>query len=236
MSELSIETDSGDTAETEKDFAQAELFRQQADKESLLVEGQRITLLRQIHDDAFGNASDVHNRVWHFNDAVTQESCMICYTHLVRWWRMDSSLPVEIVLTTGGGDAWQGYALVDQMLALRAKGLHIQVTVRGTAASMGAVLLQAADWRVMGSRSTLLIHKIQGGVEGSLDQIEDITKWYSIINEQGLDLLAERCAEAAPATATKPFTRAQIKAGMSRKDWSIGPAEALAGGLVDEIA
>lgn len=224
-----------DAAEIEKNYAQADLYRRQAEKENLLIAGQELALDRQRHDDAFGKASDVHNRVWHFNDQVNQESCMVAYTHLVRWWRMDPEKPVEIVFTSGGGEVWQGMALVDQMLALRAKGLWIRGTIRGTAASMASILIQACSWRVAGPTSTQLIHKLSAGIEGSLDQLEDWTKWLNIMNDQAVDLYAQRCAGADPATATKPFTKAQIKAGLNRKDWSLNPAEQLAGGLVDEI-
>lgn len=220
------------------------LFQQQKIKEVENTRIQRLTanehelhVAGHLADMRFSRASDVDHRIYHFYGPVDGESVRVCREHLTRWARLAPAEPVEIVLTTGGGSAWDCMALVDDMLALEAKGLDIGVTVRGTAASAGAIILQAATpgRRKMGPSSTILIHKMNTVLKGSLDQIEDQQHWCRIMQERVYDLFAERCASAPNADPEKRLDRAAIVAGHERRDWVEGPQSAREQGLIDDI-
>jgi len=229
-----------DQSTIERNLAEAGAFRQQAERDRWQGEYNRHSAAQQqaqtrdyLDRSEFASAADVENRIYHLIGTVTEDSAHQCAEFLTRWARQSPLDSVGIILSTFGGEVFPGMALVDTILALRANGLPVTITVRGTAASMGAILLQTAGRRIVGPSSTLLIHKISTVVGGSLDEIEDRQTWLKIVQEQAVDLFAERCGSAP--NATKPLSKAQIKAGMNRKDWAIGPADAVALGLADEI-
>jgi ATP-dependent protease ClpP protease subunit len=229
-----------DQSTIERNLAEAEAFKAQADRDSAQAECNRhmaayhaASSRYSVRDYAWRELADSEHRIYHMIGDISEDSAHMATEYLSRWARADISKPVEIHLSTFGGSAFAGMALVDDILAHRRNGLYLIIRVRGTAASMGAILLQAADKRVVGPSSTLLIHKLSTMVAGSLDQIEDMQTWLKIVQERAVDMFAERCAAAI--TATRPLTRPQIKAGMNRKDWAIGPSDSVALGLADEI-
>jgi ATP-dependent protease ClpP protease subunit len=209
-----------------KNVAETAYADAQAERERLLTKIDTIELQAKQRSYEWALASDVDHRVYWLDSEIKRSTVSEVYDFLSRCYRVAPAEPVRLILTSPGGDAWSGMALVDHMLALRQQGLYITVTVRGTAASMAAILLQAGTVRQMGPSSTLLVHKISSGMSGSLDQIEDWTKWLEIYQERQVDLFAERST----------LSRAEIKRGMNRKDWSLSPAQALEAGFIDEIA
>lgn len=224
--------------------AEAALFRQQTAKEVETTRIQKLTadehevhVAGHIADAKFQRAADVQNRIYHFYGPVDGDTVEVCREHLTRWARLDSGQPAEIVLTTGGGSAWDCMALVDDMLALEAAGFEIGVTVRGTAASAGSIILQAASpgRRKMGPSSTILMHKMSTVLKGTLDQIEDQQLWMNTVQQRVYDLFAERCANAPNADPDKRLDRPTIEAKFERRDWIEGPQGALEQGLIDAI-
>ena len=66
-----------------------------------------------------------------------------------------SRRPITIVLNNPGGDYYHGIAIYDAIRACRSK---IIIEVFGHAMSMGSVILQAADVRIMSENSSQMIH------------------------------------------------------------------------------
>jgi ATP-dependent protease ClpP protease subunit len=203
----------------------------QTDRENVLKQLDELELeAKQRHFD-WARASDLDHRVhWltgyiGYDRKIQENSVLDACEFLGRSARLDMDLPVQIMINSHGGDAFQGMALVDQMLALREQGLQIICTVRGVAASMAAIILQAATVREMGPSSSLLVHKPSVELAGSLDQIEDARNWLDIYQERQVDLFAERSS----------LSRTEIKRGMSRKDWTFSPTRALEAGFIDRI-
>lgn len=64
--------------------------------------------------------------------------------------------PITVILNTTGGDLWQGMAIYDAIRA--AKSNHITIKVLGNAASMGSIILQAADDRVLAPHAHVMFH------------------------------------------------------------------------------
>ncbi len=96
----------------------------------------------------------------------------------------------------------------------------------GMAASMGGILLQAGDKRVIGSESVLLVHEISFGAGGKIGEVEDEVAFAKMLTQRVLKIFANR---------TK-MTARQIDAKWKRKDWWMDSDEALKLGFVDEIA
>lgn len=64
--------------------------------------------------------------------------------------------PLFITLNSPGGSAIDGMAIFDAVSNL---SNHVTITVFGEAASMGAIILQAADLRLMASHAILMLHE-----------------------------------------------------------------------------
>lgn len=71
--------------------------------------------------------------------------------------------PITIYLNSGGGYVYEGFAIYD---AIKACKNQTTIVVMGSAMSMGAIILQAADRRVMMPNSTLMIHIGQNSFSG----------------------------------------------------------------------
>lgn len=66
-----------------------------------------------------------------------------------------TTTPITILLNSDGGDQDHGMAIHDTIASSSA---HVTIRVTGNAASMGAVILQAADHRVVTPYSTVMFH------------------------------------------------------------------------------
>lgn len=250
MSDNWIPSEAERAASMTRNLAEADFFAAQARRELALAaaaeDSARLSALNSVRaerDHAFYAASDMQHRIYRLSGDITDDPrdgmlCSSCIEHLSRWHRVSPELPVEIVLTSFGGSAFDGMALFDQMLALREQGQLLRVTVRGVAASMAAILLQAASdgERVVGPGSTLVNHKLSAIAAGSLDQIEDAAAWFRLVQERVYDIYADRCqAAGAAGTASKSLNRAAIVRNFTRKDWPVTAQTAVELGLADRI-
>src|SRR5690606_25959956 len=111
------------------------------------------------------------------------------------WDRMDSESDWHITINSPGGSVVDGFHLFDQ-LAMYSKrgggGHHITMTVRGEAASMAGILLQAADERVIGPRAQILVHEIAAWSQGSIGAIKDDVKRLDMMTEQVIKIFLDR--------------------------------------------
>lgn len=82
-----------------------------------------------------------------------------------------SSEPITIVMNNIGGDEYHGFAVYD---AIRACKSRVTISVIGYAMSMGSVILQAADERIMAPTSRQMIHYGKWGVD---DHAKNSQKW-----------------------------------------------------------
>jgi len=79
--------------------------------------------------------------------------------------------PIKIILNTEGGDWIHGMAIYD---AIKKCNNHVTIIVSGQAMSMGSVILQAADERLMDENSKFMIHHGQNGVN---DNVHNVYRW-----------------------------------------------------------
>lgn len=66
-----------------------------------------------------------------------------------------SADPITIIMNNGGGDEYHGFAIYD---VIRACKSPVSIVVLGHAMSMGSLILQAADERIMAPTSRQMIH------------------------------------------------------------------------------
>lgn len=245
---------------------QADIDKARLDTEKSRVELEKLhkdveaqsTLLRQLQSDSdcaeihakerkfaheLDNAKDFFHRVYRFTD-VTETNVGRCIDTLSVWDRIYPGTDVEIVFNSPGGDVIAGMDLFDFIQEFRRRRHYVITSARGWAASMGGILLQAGDWRVMGREAYVLIHEVQTLAGGKTSAIEDEVNFLKKMQARVLNLFAERSAQALErGTAEIALTREQLEhgdldmgiPGWSRREWWLDSEECLKYGIVDEV-
>ena len=139
----------------------------------------------------------------------------------------ENSRPVNISLTSLGGDMNACLAMLDSMAWAQDRGLGLRCTVRGFAASAAVFLVAQCNWRMMSKRGYLLLHGMSSG-GGMADQTERAIqrRWTGHMNRQVVALLRERTR--LDEESLKGIMAADYARVYSGK-------EALEAGLVDEL-
>lgn len=175
--------------------------------------------------ESYQSASAYHNRTVTIQEVSEYSASQINDT-LWRYHREFPGQPVTVLLNSPGGSVFAGLAIFDTLLALRHAGTEVTTIAYGMAASMGSILLQAGDVRMMAPNSYLMIHEVSSGVRGTVSDVEDTTKFMKKLQNKALDILSERST----------LTRETIRRRSSRMDWWMDAEEALEAGFIDTIA
>jgi ATP-dependent Clp endopeptidase proteolytic subunit ClpP len=216
--------------------AEAAKLSSEAHHEELRAAEQEIELRQKQRIERELLALDGYNYTYRFTDAVSDKSVAAAVDKLTFWRRTAPQQALEIVFNSPGGSVIAGMDLFDFIQELRRDGHHVTTATRGYAASMGGILLQAGDVRVMGKEAYVLIHEVATGAYGKIGEIEDEVKFMKKIGERVIDIFLTRAATALEAgTATKPLTRNLFTKSWERKDWWLNSQEALELGVVDEL-
>jgi ATP-dependent Clp endopeptidase proteolytic subunit ClpP len=135
--------------------------------------------------------------------------------------------PITIIMNNPGGDWYHGMAIYD---AIKSCKNHVTIMVYGMAMSMGAVILQAADERVMAPNARFMIHY---GTMGSRNTHAKIfTKWAEEnekLSTKMEDIFLEKIQQVKPN-----FTRKQLEK-MLDYDTILSAEETIALGLADKV-
>jgi ATP-dependent Clp endopeptidase proteolytic subunit ClpP len=190
-----------------------------------VAETAELDLAKKQRELAREMASPEENLTYTFYDGVTEDSVKPCLAELAKWSRRLPGKPITIVLNSPGGSVIAGLALLDYINKLRADGHHITVVVLGMAASMGGILLQAGDKRVIGKYAQVLIHEVAAGTSGKLWAMDDSITYFKSLWLQLSEILAER----------SNLTVAQVRSKALRKDWWLTSKEAIELGFADEV-
>jgi ATP-dependent Clp endopeptidase proteolytic subunit ClpP len=198
----------------------AELRKVQLETERVALE---VEGLRRKERDLAADADRSH--VYTFYTGVEAESVQQCMAELGVWSRRDPGAPITIVFNSPGGSVLDGLALFDYLRHLRAGGHHVTTVALGRAASMGAVLLQGGDRRIMGANAFLLVHEVSNLHSGKVSEMEDGVEFSRRLQRRLLSILANRST----------LTEAQIQRRWARKEWWLDADEAVELGLADAV-
>ena len=132
--------------------------------------------------------------------------------------------PITLTINSQGGVVVDGYALYDFLQRLKQRGHHLTTVVLGLVASMGGLLLQAGNERVMTPRTWMMVHEVQGLVEGSYSDMKNVLGFNKRLQDQALEILAER------AKLSKPTLKKKWK-----DDWWLSAEDALKAGFIDRV-
>lgn len=121
-------------------------------------------------------------------EAAVQEA-----TQTLIWLDQRSRRPITVFLSTPGGDIFSGLALFDVIRSMRAPTTTINL---GCTASMGAILLQAGQRRLVARNSWLMMHEplnvYPEGAETNAVRLQVEAKLMTRLQQQFLDILTER--------------------------------------------
>jgi ATP-dependent Clp endopeptidase proteolytic subunit ClpP len=166
-----------------------------------------------------------YNQIYHFFEPVTYGGVEDAINWTGMWSRRNPGSDITIVFNSPGGGVFPGFALFDHIQALRAKGHKVITEARGMVASMGTILLQAGDERVVGPNAHVMIHEVSAQALGKTSELEDTVQLVNRLQDKALDALGERST----------MTKRQIKAKWKRKDWWLDAEEAVELGFADRI-
>lgn len=213
-------------AEATKAEAEIVALEEQTRKIKLEADYAHLTLLQAERQEKDRAAQPSLVREYHFFSSVNGMSVEACIDTLGHWARRDPGEDITLVINSPGGGVFDGLALFDFIQSLRRAGSKVITKSIGTAASMGGVLLQAGDERVMDKNALLLIHEVSaGGFGGKTSDVEDFQKLMQRLERRVLGILAERST----------LTEAKIRARWKKTDWWLDADEALALGFVDRV-
>ncbi len=137
-----------------------------------------------------------------------------------------SNEPINISMNNLGGDVNHGLAIYD---AIRACRSHVVITAYGYAMSMGSIILQAADERIMSPQASQMVHY------GSMFVDKEAKTTYKIVAEnKRIDLwmeqmYLEKIREKQPKFAVRRFRE------MLTNDTFLTAEESVELGLCDSI-
>jgi ATP-dependent Clp endopeptidase proteolytic subunit ClpP len=174
--------------------------------------------------EAIANCSDFENREFMFAEGVNWDSHKEAIAELSKLSRRHPGKPLTITLNSPGGSVIAGRALYDHLRDL-AKEHHITVKCRGMAASMGGILLQAGDKRIIGPESMVLIHEVSSGTVGKVGYMEDSLEFSKMLWVKLSEILAKRSKMSAE----------EIRKKTHKFDWWLSAQEAVDLGFADEI-
>ena len=164
-----------------------------------------------------------HIDIW---TAIVPETVAQWTSMLELWERRDPGAPITVSMNTPGGHVTQGFALYDTIKRMQRKGHHFTIRGTGQVASMGSVIFQAGDCRILDKNATFMIHEISiGGLEGKLSDIEEDAAHMKTLNERLLSILAEK----------SNLTAREITRKSKKKEWYLSAEQALEYGFADTV-
>ena len=134
--------------------------------------------------------------------------------------------PILLELKSPGGSIIDGFHFYDELMRLKSLGHKLTIRVHGMAASMGSVVLQAADVREAGSNSWIMIHRGFMGAIGKTFEVEDSVEFMNKLENQIVDLFTAR---------SKKPRKSFVDLFKKRKDIWFSAKEALQFGLIDGV-
>lgn len=188
--------------ETDRAVAELEAYRQ-----------------REAEQDA-----EAARRTYMFWGRVDDTNVQACMETLARWSTRAPGAALTVVFNSPGGLVHDGLALFDYLHQLRGDGHHLTTVAIGRVASMGAVLLQAGDHRVVGANAFLMLHEVSAGSSGRVSEMEESVDLSKRLQRRLLAILAERST----------LSVASISRRWIRRDWWLDADDAIALGFADE--
>lgn len=136
------------------------------------------------------------------------------------------SAPITILLNTPGGYWEDGFAIYDSIKRIKSK---VEIIGIGKLYSMGSVIFQAGDRRLMLSNSTMMIHDGQDGYIGDPKSFKSWADWSVKCRKNLYQVYYEKMKEKNPK-----ITLEEIES-MCSHDTIFNAKECIKVGLADKV-
>ena len=136
----------------------------------------------------------------------------------------DALETLEIEINSPGGSVLDGYRIYNALMGMRSRGVKVVATVNTLAASMGSVILMAADEVKIVEGGRIMIHEAAQAVHGNAADHARAAKNLEEISEEIAAIYAKR-------TKAKPEEMREL---MKAETW-MGAKEAVERGFADSI-
>lgn len=163
--------------------------------------------------------------VYNFFKPVNEDSVAECIETLAKWSRLAPGANITLILNTPGGLVKEGLALYDYLTILKMAGHYLTVIALGRAASMGSILLQAGDRRLIGPNAFVLLHEVSAGTSGKVSEMQDSVEFTSRLQNKLLAILASKSKLSVKT----------IKARWKKTDYWMDAEETVREGFADRV-
>lgn len=221
-SELRVQKLEREAKSAERQDKDAEYRTREAQAKAEMAELQRDQLRRQ-EENAKAEASE--HLIYTFYAGVDETSIKPAMDTIGKWSRRFPGEKITIILNSPGGSVLDGLALYDFLRHLSNNGHFITVKVYGMAASMGGIILQAGDKRIVGAEAEMLIHEVSSGTRGKVSSMEESVKFTARLWDKLTKILAKR----------SKMTDKQIKRKAHKTELWMPASEIVRLGFADEV-
>ena len=138
--------------------------------------------------------------------------------------KKDKNKPIFVYINSGGG-AVSG--LLAMMSAMDSIPNTVVTVAMGFAMSAGALLLAHGNARFASPHARIMVHKVQAGAMGNLDDILNEAEMLTNLNDYVMKVLASDCK--------KSYAEIHKLLSGTKREVYLDPEQAKAFGLIDEV-
>jgi ATP-dependent Clp endopeptidase proteolytic subunit ClpP len=131
---------------------------------------------------------------------------------------------LELEINSPGGSVFDGYTIYQEIKSLRDRGVTVNATITGMAASMASVICMACDKVSMVKHGRMMIHDASSATHGNAEQLRKTADLLDGISENISEIYADKTG----------MDKEKIREMMKRETW-MNAKESIANGFVDEI-
>ena len=131
---------------------------------------------------------------------------------------------LELEINSPGGSVFDGYTIYQEIKSLRDRGVIVNATITGMAASMASVICMACDKVSMVKHGRMMIHDASSMTQGNAEQLRKTADLLDGISENIAEIYADKTG----------MDKEEIREMMKRETW-MNAKESIANGFVDEI-
>lgn len=191
---------------------------------------------RDSYDMIREHGVDLGNRILYVHDEYGGDGSIYAklLLHVLHGLKALSSVslePITISLSTGGGEVSEGLSIYN---AIRSFKPHVTIVTQASVQSMGAILLQAGDHRIVSPDSFVMFHEGDQAYSGHIKVIKSGQRIDKILNNRCDEILLDAINTKRVVDGKKPMTRKQLSR-YNEFDTILTAAEAVDWGLADEV-
>ncbi|MBI1268710.1 MAG: hypothetical protein GC193_14935 [Cryomorphaceae bacterium] len=177
---------------------------------------------------------DLRKTTFVFSEDINDTSVGNFMKELIPWCQKkeNKEADLQIILNSGGGGVLSGLAFYGFIGDIRRAGHRVTIKVLGRAGSAAAIVLQAADHRIIAGNSEVLVHAVRpiSLPQGStMVQLQDELDRCQALTCRTMNILTERSNGLLNMRTIKKNT------GNFARDWWLKGPDAQRLGVVDEI-